>query len=59
MSEREITAPLDLEQLQAQRRELGGSERGVLRDFLLDAPHEPERGGVKDQPQLVGIGRAA
>jgi hypothetical protein len=27
--------------------------------FPLDAPHEPERGGVKDQKNLVGVGRAA
>ena len=46
----------DFEEPQAQGRELSVGKRGCLGDGLLDAPHQPECGGVQDQPHLIGVG---
>ena len=49
----------DFEETHAHCGELGGSERGLFRDGLLYAPHQPVGGSVQDQAHLVGIGRPA
>ena len=49
----------DLDQPQAEGGELGGSERGGLRQRLAQAPHQPVGCGVEEEPHLVGVGGAA
>jgi len=49
----------DLDQPQADGGEIGGPERGGLRQHLSQSPHQPVGGGVERQPHQVGIGRAA
>ena len=49
----------DLEQPQADSRELGGAEGGGCGHSVPHGPHQPVGGGVKDEPHLIGVGRAA
>ena len=50
-------ARADLDQALAYRRELAAGERIAPRDRGAHAMHQPERGGVEDEPHLIG-GRA-
>ena len=45
----------DLDQPQAEGGELGGSERGGLRQRLAQAPHQQVGCGVEEEPHLVGF----
>ena len=47
----------DLDQALSDRRELAAGERISRRDRGAHAVHQPERGGVEDEPHLIG-GRA-
>jgi hypothetical protein len=44
----------DFDQALADCRELGTGERIGLRDRGAHAMHQPERGGVKNEPHLIG-----
>ena len=46
----------DLDQTLSERRELGRGERIGRRDRGAHAVHQPERGGVQNEPHLVGGG---
>jgi hypothetical protein len=47
----------DLDQVLAYRCELSVGQRAGLRDGSPHAMHQPERGGMEDEPHLIG-GRA-
>lgn len=49
----------DLDEPQAQGRELRACQRGRLGDGLLNAPQEPVGSRVQDQAHLVCVGRPA
>ena len=50
-------ARANLDQALSDRRELAAGERVGTRDRGADAVHQPKRGGVKNEPDLIG-GRA-
>ena len=47
-------ARANLDQAVSDRRELAAGERVGARDRGADAVHQPERGGVKNEPDLIG-----
>jgi hypothetical protein len=49
----------DLEQLEAQCRELGLGQVALFRNGVADGEHEPVGGGVQNEADLVGERRAA
>jgi hypothetical protein len=49
----------DLDQALSDGRELGTGERVGSRDGSAHAMHQPERGGVKNEPHLIGGGAVA
>jgi hypothetical protein len=50
-------ARADLDQALSDRREFAAGKRVGLRDRGADAMHQPERGSVENEPDLIG-GRA-
>lgn len=49
----------DLDETKPERRELGTRQRRALGNPIAHGKHEPISGGVKDQPELVGLWIAA
>ena len=44
----------DLDEAQAQRIELGDAPHRTFRHRHAQAPHQPVRAGVQEQPELIG-----
>ena len=49
----------DLDEAQAQRIELGDAPNRTFRHRHAQAPHQPVRAGVEEQPKLIGRGLGA